>query len=220
MIAAVVLAAGLSRRMGTFKLLLPWRGSSTVISQVVLTLKVAGLTEIVVVTGHRAEEVAREVAATSARTVFNPHYVEGEMLSSIQAGLAALQVPSQCWNVGTAYPQPGEGLVDRNAGRAEVEAALLCLGDQPQIQVATVQAILAAGETSGWNRILVPSYHMHAGHPILLPRSLWAATLALPLGGTLHDVLNAHQELIEYVMVDTPSVLADLDTPADYDRER
>jgi molybdenum cofactor cytidylyltransferase len=187
MIAAIVLAAGLSKRMGRFKLLLPW-GERTVIGQVVAALESARFSQIVVVTGHRAGEVEAALAGTAARMAFNPDYASGEMLSSIQAGLRAV---GEC-----------------------VEAALLCLGDQPQIETATVQAVLAAGQESEWERIVIPSYRMRGGHPILLPAWLWPEIIAC--AGTLRDVMAAHRDQTHYVAVDTPTVLADLDTPEEY----
>ena len=73
MTAAIVLAAGLSRRMGRFKLTLPW-GDRTVIGQVVATLEAADVNEIIIVTGHRADEVAAALADTTAHAVHNPDY--------------------------------------------------------------------------------------------------------------------------------------------------
>ncbi len=190
MIAAIVLAAGLSRRMGRFKLTLPW-GETTVIGQVVGTLQAAGLGEIVVVTGHRADAVRAALTGTCASLVHNPEYATREMLSSIQAALAALH--------GSTAP-----------------AALLCLGDQPQMEVATVQAVLIAGAADDWGGIVIPSYQMRAGHPILLPRWLWPEILAC--SGTLRDVMAAHRAAdTRYLTLDTPTILADLDTPADYE---
>jgi molybdenum cofactor cytidylyltransferase len=190
--AAVVLAAGLSRRMGSFKLLLPWDGH-TVIGQVVTTLAAAGLSPILAVVGHRAGEVAAALAGSGAMVVANPRYAEGEMISSIQAGLAAL--------------------ADSPAG---IAATLLCLGDQPQLQAETVCAVLAAGAAGGCQKVVIPSYEMRAGHPILLPRWLWPEIMAGP--PDLRSVLKAHREQTLYLAVDTPAVLADLDTPADYAR--
>lgn len=177
--------------MGRFKLTLPWgatESSRTVIGQVVATVAAAGPGEIVVITGHRAAEVEAALAETAARCVPNPDYATGEMLASIQVGLAALS--------------------DRSA------AALLCLGDQPQMAVATALAILAAGQAAGWQTVVIPSYQMRAGHPILLPRWLWGEILTCR--SALRDVLAAHRAQTEYLMVQTPTVLADLDTPEDY----
>jgi len=194
MITALVLAAGLSRRMDAFKLLLPWRGN-TVVGQVVDTLCAAGLADILVVTGHRAADVSAAIGASAARPVFNPRYADGEMLSSIQTGLAVL--------AGEASSPP---------------AALICLGDQPQMQVSTVQSLLAAGAACEWQRILIPSYDMHAGHPIILPKHVWPDVLAT--GRDLRTVLAGYSAEVDYITVETPSILADLDTPEDYRREQ
>lgn len=190
-IAAIVVAAGLSRRMGTFKLTLPW-ADRTVIEQVVLTLMMAPLHEIVVVTGHRRDEVIQALAKTPVRCVLNPHYESGEMLSSIQAGLAVMA--------------------------ASVDAALICLGDQPQMELSTVLALLAEAERTCWCRVLIPSYEMRAGHPILLPRSLWMQIMNT--SKTLRDVLRLNADVVNYLTVDTPSILADLDTPDDYQQAK
>ena len=175
--------------MGRFKLTLPW-DERTVVGQVVATLEAGGLVEIVVVTGHRADEVSTALAGASARCVHNAGYANGEMLGSIQTGLDAMV--------------------------AGVEAALLCLGDQPQMEADTVRVVLAAGGAGSWGRIVIPSYQMRAGHPILLPRWVWPEILACQ--GTLRDVLVAHRDRTEYLTVQTPSILADLDTPEDYER--
>lgn len=173
--------------MGAFKLTLPWRGT-TVIGQVVQTLSALGLAEIVVVTGHRAADVEAALTGRRVGCVFNPHYAGGEMLSSIQTGLAALS--------------------------ADSEAVLVCLGDQPQMETATVAAVLAEGERTEWRRVVIPSYQMRSGHPILLPIAL--KLQIMDTTDTLRAILRANSEIVQYVLVDTPTVLADLDTPEDY----
>ena len=187
MIAAVVLAAGLSRRMGEFKLLLPWDGT-TVIGRVVATLESAGVPDIVVVTGHRADLVAQSLAGSTARFAFNPNYAAAEMMSTIQVGLRALG------------PQ--------------AEAALICLGDQPQMEASTVSALVAEASREGWNAITIPSYGMRGGHPILLARVVWPDVLSA--AGTLREVVHADRSRVYYRPVATTTVLADLDTPEDY----
>ncbi len=223
MISAIVLAAGLSRRMGRFKLTLPW-GATTVIGQVVATLEAAGVAEIVVVTGNRADEVAAALAGTGAQIVFNPDFATGEMLSSIQAGLRTVIGATGDRGRSNRREACLRRLIDQSAqadfaevaavSTARNQAALLCLGDQPQMEVATVQAVLTAGAATGWQRIIRPSYQMRAGHPIILPNTVWPDILTT--GGTLREVLSAHRAITEYLVVDTPAVLADLDTPEDY----
>lgn len=193
MITAIVPAAGLSTRMGGElpKPLLPW-GASTVIGTVAATLLAAGIAEVIVVTGHRREAIEAALAdhAHAVRCVYNPAYRSGEMLASVQVGLAA------------ATPE--------SAG------ALLALADQPQMQVAVVRQVLRAFDDSGGQALVIPSYAMRRGHPILLPRWLWNEVLAVPAGETLRTVIQRHATAIRYVEVDTPAVLADLDTPEQY----
>lgn len=191
MTTAIVPAAGLSSRMGGAlpKPLLPW-GASTVIETVVGTLLAAGIGDVIVVTGRSSEAVEAALAGCAVRCVYNPAYASGEMLSSIKSGLAAANPAS--------------------AG------ALLALADQPQMQLAVVQQVLWAFHDSSGQGLVIPSYAMRRGHPILLPRWLWDEVLALPAGETLRTVIQRHAAAIRYVAVNTPTVLADLDTPEQY----
>lgn len=194
MIAAIVLAAGQSRRMGRPKMILPW-GNTTVIEQIVMTLARSGLDEILVVTGGARDQVEsaleRLSPITPVRFIYNPDYSDVEMISSLRVGLSALT--DAC------------------------DAALITLGDQPQIQVEVVRQILAIYRAKPMP-IIVPSYQMRRGHPWLVARPVWERLLDLNLPLTLRDFLNSHADLIEYVNVETPSILQDLDTPADYQR--
>ena len=91
MIAAVVLAAGLSTRMGQAKPLLPW-GERTILEHILSILLECPVDEILVITGHEREAVERRLGQGPVRAVFNPHYAAGEMLSSIKnGGLPQLQ---------------------------------------------------------------------------------------------------------------------------------
>lgn len=192
MIAAIVLAAGLSRRMGRPKLALPW-GNTTVIGQVVAVLSKAGVADIVVVTGGAQQEIETALHGAPARLAFNPRFAASEMIDSLQVGLAQL---SQA-----------------------VDATLVALGDQPQIQLPVVQTVLRAylEHPSG---LIVPSYQMKRGHPWLVARALWAELSQIRPPETLRDFLGRHAEDIFYLPVSTNTVLRDLDTPADYERER
>ncbi|MEZ4768602.1 MAG: nucleotidyltransferase family protein [Caldilineales bacterium] len=191
-VSAVVPAAGLSRRMGgdTSKVLLPW-GAHTVVEQVVETLRSAGVQDILVVTGHQRERVEETMQQHAVRCVHNPDYASGEMLSSLQAGLQAL--PDTC------------------------RGALIALADQPQMEVSVVRAVVEQFRQRAG--IVIPSYRMRRGHPILLPRRLWPEMLALAPDDTLRTMIDRHSDEIEYVVVRTSSILADLDTPEQYQRE-
>src|SRR5689334_14594664 len=86
-VTAIVLAAGESRRMGTLKPLLPY-GSGTVIQAVVRSLKASPVDRVLVVLGHRADEIAASLAGEGVEIVLNPDYRDG-MLTSVQSGAAA-----------------------------------------------------------------------------------------------------------------------------------
>ena len=114
------------------------------------------------------------------------------MLSSIQAGLAGL----------------GSGVL----------AAMIGLGDQPQIREETVRRICAAFFQTE-SPLVIPSFQGRRGHPWLAARPLWPEILALPTSTTPRQFINAHAGQIEYVSADE-STLLDLDTPEEYDRQR
>lgn len=201
MIAAIILAAGQSKRMGQPKMLLPW-GKTSVLGKVIEILQSAGVEEIVVVTGgarEDVEEIVRQYAeggkqkAVSSRQ--NAEYSRGEMLSSLQTGLAALR------------------------DNASVDAALICLGDQPQVEEGSVREVMKRFvETE--SDLVVPSYRMRRGHPWLVARPLWEEILSMGASESPREFLNRHAGEIEYVNVDTPSILADLDTFEEYLKSR
>ena len=99
------------------------------------------------------------------------------------------------------------------------QAALIGLGDQPQVQEASVRAICEAFRTRG-SELIVPSFQMRRGHPWLVERSLWQPLLKMDRQQSPRDFLHQHAQNIEYVPVETPTILADIDTMSDYQRAR
>jgi molybdenum cofactor cytidylyltransferase len=194
-LAAIVLAAGLSRRMGRPKLVLPW-GKTSVIAQVTGVLLAAGLDPVVVVTGGAHTQIKAALQDQPTRLVYNPRYAEDQMALSLQAGLAEIQ---------SNWPD-------------SIQAALIALGDQPQIEAPVVQAVIAEFQASG-AALVAPSYQMHRGHPWVVHRSLWAKIMALTPPQTLRDFLADNIRSIHYLVVDRPSILQDLDTPEDYEHQ-
>lgn len=188
MISAIILAAGISSRMGTPKMMLPWDGR-TVLGRVISVFTKAGIDDVLVITGGARSEVEKIIDQYGARSVYNDKYASGEMISSLQCGLRA-QTP-------------------------EAAAILVGLGDQPQVQERTVRSICAAFHETR-SEIIVPSFRMKRGHPWLVARPLWNEILNMKLPQTPRDFLNAHADDICYINVDDPHILADLDTPEDY----
>lgn len=194
-VAVIVLAAGMSRRMGVTKVLLPWENNKTILDRI-LTVAVEGMSPGsfgYVVTGHDASAVIDIAASYRFRTVHNPDYAAGDMLSSLKAGLRALP--------------------------RGVCAALIMLGDQPLIDEQIVRDIVDAYQAGkGW--IIAPSYQMRRGHPILIDRAYWDEILALPPDGAPRDVINRHADAIHYIIVEDDSILFDVDTPEQYREAR
>ncbi|MFZ4816591.1 MAG: nucleotidyltransferase family protein [Phototrophicaceae bacterium] len=191
-VGAVVLAAGLSSRMGAMKLLLAWDQGRSVIGQVLYQLQQTPVAPIIVVTGHRADEVEQETATYAVQCVTNPDYASGEMRSSLQVGLTAF----------------GD----------DVEAALIVLGDQPRLNATIIRNLIHAARDV--QTIVIPSYQMRRGHPWVLGRHYWPQVLALNGETTVREVLARYTDTIRYITTDDDSILSDLDTPDAYQRER
>lgn len=193
MISVIILAAGQSKRMGQPKMLLPW-GTVTVIEHVISVFANAGMEDILIITGgvhERIQEIilkCREIYPV--QSVYNRDYENGEMLSSIQCGL-------------------------RYIAEKAIGAAMIGLGDQPQVQERSVRSVRDAFLQTE-SPLVVPSYQMRRGHPWLVARPLWGEILEMSSVQTPRDFLNAHAKDIYYVEMETPSILADLDTPEDY----
>lgn len=190
MISAIILAAGESKRMGQPKMLLPW-GELMIIQQVITTFLTVGIEDIVVVLGGAREQVEKAIEPYPIRKIHNSNFVAGEMLSSLQCGLRALP--------------------DR------VQATLIGLGDQPQVQEGSVRLVCDAYRASK-AQLVVPSFQMRRGHPWLVARPLWKEILELKPPESARDFLNRHPGEIHYVNVEMPSILTDLDTPEDYQK--
>jgi len=187
MISAIILAAGQSKRMGKPKMLLPW-DKSTILQTVITTFQAAGVDDILVVTGGAHIQV-EELIGQTAKTVYNEDFEYGEMLSSIQTGL--------------------------KCKLSESSAALIALGDQPQVQAKVIMQVLQEYKKNKAS-IIVPSYQMRRGHPWLVARELWGEILDLPFDETARGFLNSHAKEIHYLTIENPSILQDLDTPQEY----
>jgi len=192
MISAIILAAGESKRMGQPKMLLPW-GEGTVLTHIISVFQNAGLEDILVITGGSREQVEKLVSNQNVRTIFNKEYAKAEMLSSIQCGIWALA--------------------------RQTQAVLIGLGDQPQVQERSVRMVCEAFLETEPN-IVVPSYKMRRGHPWLVARPLWDNLLVMKSPQSPRDFLESYRNEIQYVVMDDPNILADLDTPEDYAKWR
>lgn len=184
---AVILAGGLSSRMGDrFKPLLSLDGRSA-LDVLAETFRRAGLDDIVVATGHRGVEVAAEAVRLGLRAVHNPDYANG-MFSTARAGLAA---------------------VPADAARVFVTPV-----DVPLFRPATVARLLTRLAEPGAPPVAYPVFSGQRGHPPCLDAALLPAVLAHQGGGGLRQALATFPS--EEVPVADANILADMDTPEDY----
>ena len=199
MITAIILAAGQSKRMGQPKMLLTW-GETTVLDQVIKTVQLAGIDQIIVITGGAREQVEGIVTEYGLRVVHNSNYDGGEMLSSLQCGLRVISESAISTSISS-------------------DAALICLGDQPQIQEGIIRSIANRFFKTG-SGLVVPSYRMQRGHPWLVSGAYWDEILQMQTSQTPRDFLNLHASEIDYINTDNSSIISDLDTYEDYLKSR
>lgn len=188
-LAAVVVAAGMSSRMGAFKPLLPLDGSS-MIRKVICAFADIGAKRIVVVTGHRAEELEAHVAPYGVICVRNERYETSDMFTSVKLGLREVRGPSR-----RVFFSPG---------------------DVPLYTQDSLRAMLRKMDAGG-HGIILPCYGGRPGHPILLKSECIPHILAYEGGRGLAGALEAHGGALRLALGDE-GVLLDADTPDDYER--
>ena len=188
----IVLAAGESSRMGRDKALLPWQ-NGTFLEAAVRSLR-PHVDLVIVVVGKNADLLRPVVYALGESVIENPAPEQGQF-SSLQIGLR-------------------ETL---SRGR---DAAIVTLVDRPAANEATVAALkqrfLDVDPHGIW--AAVPEYDGRHGHPIVLGRRMVEALLVAPVTSTARDVMHAHQQEIEYLPVADPMVVANVNTPEDFER--
>jgi molybdenum cofactor cytidylyltransferase len=161
-VAAVVLAAGKSQRMGRNKLLLKLEGI-TVLDRVLSSIEASRVEEAFVVLGHRPEDLEPIVEAHAVEAVLNSDYEEG-MTSSFKTGL----------------------------GRVSGDAAFLCLGDQAVLDPVLMDRMIETMEEYPIALIVSPIYEGRRGHPVLFSKALFPEIMALGQEDTLKDVVEGH----------------------------
>jgi CTP:molybdopterin cytidylyltransferase MocA/precorrin-6B methylase 2 len=182
--AAVILAAGTASRFGSAKVFAPL-GGRPLVDRVIDAAKAAGLGEVVVVLGPASDDEA-SADLRRVRIVRNDRPEEG-LSSSVRIGLAALG--------------------------AEVDAAVVLLGDQPLVSPTVIRALLGA-EVAAGRSIVVPRYAGGGGqNPTLVLRPAWSLAAGLTGDRGFGPLIGAHPELIVEVAADGSN--PDVDTPAD-----
>lgn len=190
-VAAVVLAAGMSRRMsgGVPKQLLRTEGK-TLLERALENVQTSRVNETVLVLGAGAGEIKQNLTTTGIQVVVNPEYQQG-MGTSLRAGLAVLG--------------------------SSVEAALIVLADQPFVRGETIDKLIAHRRESG-AQIAIPLYRGFRGNPVLLDRSVFPELMNLSGDVGCRAIFGNHTQNIIKVEVDDPGILLDIDTEEDLRR--
>ena len=196
--SAILLAAGVSRRMGTLKALLDWQGRFLIIHQIV-ALREAGADEVVVVLGHRADELQARIGVNSdvyalgnVRCVVNADYAEGKT-TSIKTGLRAISA------------------ADDSAG-----PILFLNVDQPR-SAATVGQVLQAHRDGDGALITIPTCDGKGGHPIAVSRTLYGELMDITEATQgMRAVTEGHKAETQRVELGAPELLWDVNTPEQY----
>lgn len=185
-IAAVVLAAGRSRRMAPHnKLLVVDRTGKPMIARVVDNVLSSHARPILVVTGHQAEQVQHALGGRPVRYVHAGDYAEG-LSASLKAGIAA--VPEEC------------------------AAAIVCLGDMPLVTGRMIDRLLSAYDPDEGRLIVLPTYRGKQGNPMLWDREFFPEIMDVSGDSGARFLVGQHIEAVAEVEMADDAVLRDFDT--------
>lgn len=182
-VAAIVLAAGRSTRMGASNKLLADLGGDRMVQRVVKTALVSQARPVVVVTGHMAVEIASALAGLDVTLAANPDYATG-LASSLKTGIQAL--PAHC------------------------DGALILLGDMPRIAPEHLDRLAAAFTPDA---IVVPVHSGRQGNPVLWPARYFPELLQLDGDAGARRLIGQHAGQVVEIDLGTDAIFMDVDTP-------
>ena len=185
-VAAIVLAAGQSRRMGPDNKLLALVDGRPMVSHVVDAMLASRAGPVIVVTGHQADQVRAALGDRPVQWCHNPAYADG-LSTSLKAGLDALP---------------------------EVEGVLIALGDMPRIRPDQIDRLIAAFNPTEGRAICVPTVAGKRGNPVLFATRLIPEMQQLSGDVGARHLIGAHAEAVVEIEMDDDSALLDIDTPA------
>ena len=185
-IAAIILAAGQSRRMGATNKLLAEVGGQPMVRRVAEAVLASRAGPVIVVTGHEHAAVEQALAGLDLRLVHNPDYAAG-LSTSLHRGLAA--VP------------------------AESDGAVVCLGDMPRLSADVLDRLIAAFNPLEGRAICVPTWQGKRGNPLLFAQRYFAEIQAISGDVGARHLIGEYPEAVAEVPMADDAVLQDIDTP-------
>jgi molybdenum cofactor cytidylyltransferase len=187
-VEALILAAGLSSRMGTNKLLLNVKGS-TIIEKTVAIIMATPVTGVSMVLGNAGSDIKRVLATYPISFIENPNYASG-MSSSVRIGIKSIM------------------------DRQDIDAVLVMLGDMPLVLSDTVTRLIQEFEENH-SLIIAPRYHGRRGNPVLFSRAMFRHMLEVKGDNGAREIINIYQDQVLFVDVNDPGIIIDLDTKED-----
>lgn len=184
-VRGLLLAAGLSRRMGAQNKLLAAYKGGTLVAAVAQTLAASKVTDVTVVTGHQHELVEAALSAIDVTLCYNPAFEKG-MAHSLARGISQL---------------------------ADADAVVVCLGDMPTVEAKVIDALIASAGSSAAEIIAVPVYAGWRGNPVLVGKSFFDTLLQHEGDSGARFLMRQYPDRVIEVDVDEAAILQDFDTP-------
>jgi len=185
-IAAIVMAAGRSRRMAPHnKLLVTDKSGKTMIARVVDNVLSSNARPVLVITGHQSEQIEHALAGRPVRFVHAEEYAEG-LSASLKAGIAA--VPPEC------------------------SAAIVCLGDMPLVNGRMIDRLISMYDADEGRLIILPTFRGKQGNPMLWDRRFFPEILQIVGDSGARFLVGKHAEVVAEVEMADDAVLRDFDT--------
>jgi len=184
--AAIMLAAGRSTRMGGPNKLLASIAGKPLVRIAVEQALASRAEPVIVVTGHERGRVEAALSDLNVRLVHNPDYAQG-LSTSLKAGL---------------------GVVPDN-----VDSAIVCLGDMPQVTTALIDRLMATFDPKGNAHVVVPTIGGKRGNPVVWSRQFFPELMRLDGDVGARHLIGANADVVVEVSVEDTGVLIDVDTP-------
>ncbi len=185
-IAAIILAAGQSRRMGAANKLLADIDGKPMVAHAADAALASGADPVIVVTGHEPDQVAAALDGRAVELVHNPDFADG-LSTSLRCAIAAL---------------PGD-----------IDGALVCLGDMPGVDARHLDRLIAAFDPSSGAALVVPTFQGKRGNPVLWQRRFFDEMTEISGDVGARHLIGAHEDELVEIAMDDDAILTDLDTP-------
>jgi molybdenum cofactor cytidylyltransferase len=185
-IAAIVLAAGRSTRMGDTNKLVAEIGGKPLVRIAADQALASRAQPVIVVTGHQRERIEKALAGLPVRFVHNPDFADG-LGTSLKAGIAA--VP------------------------AESDGVVVCLGDMPQVDAALIDRLIAAFNPEQGALAVMPTFNGRRGNPVLWSRRFFPELMAIEGDVGARHLITQYGEAVVEVPLTGTAAHVDVDTP-------